>query len=423
MITMVAIDFISGASSKKTTTTPVVTTPVVTTPVVTPPVVTPADTTPPTVLAYSPAVGSTSAAVGSDIILTFSEPVQKGTGVIELHSGSATGSLVISYDVATSPNITVSGSNLIINPTTDLTSGTHYFVTVASGVIKDLAGNNYAGTTAYDFTATSASAVHDTTSPAVSAYSPAIGSRNATVGGDIILTFSEPVQKGTGVIELHSGSATGTLVASYDVATSSNLTVAGSNLIINPTTDLSEGTHYFVTFSAGSIKDLAGNSFAGTTTYDFSTSAAPINTTADTTPPTIIALGPNDGATGVSVSTDIVVTFNEVIQKGTGTIAIHTDSSTGTVVASTDNLTASISISGTTLTIHPTSNLDHNTHYFVTFGQNSIDDMSGNHFNSAMAYDFITVPVANTGSVNGLSDAGPALVGGGALGVLAWLLL
>jgi len=363
-------------------------------------------------------------AVGSDIVLTFSEAIHIGAGTIAIHSGSASGTIVASYDAATSTNLTVSGNTLTINPTSDLASATHYFVTLASGSIKDLAGNNYAGTTAYDFTTFSPPVVADTTPPTVSLYSPVVGASGVAVGSDILLTFSEAIQKGTGVIVIHSDSPTGPVVASYDVATSTNLTVSGSTLTINPTVDLANGTHYFITLASGSIKDVAGNSYAGTTAYDFSTVPTPVVTPSDTTPPTVVAFSPAAAATGVSVSSDIVITFSESVHKGTGAIAIHSDSPTGTVVASSaDPMTESISISGTTLTIHPTNNLAHNTHYFVTFGQGSINDLAGNHFDSTASYDFTTVSVPNAGTVHGMSDAGPALVGVGVLGILAWVIL
>jgi len=382
----------------------------------------PVDTTPPTVSSFSPAGGALGVAVASDIVLTFSEAIQKGSGLIEIHSGSAAGTLVASYDAATSTNLTVSGNILDINPTADLANGTHYFVTLAAGSVKDLAGNSYAGTTAYDFSTAAASGTPDTTPPTVSSFSPAGGAQGVAVASDIVLTFSEPVTRGTGFIEIHSGSATGTLVASYNAATSSNLTVAGSTLTINPTADLATGTHYFVTLAGGSIKDSAGNSYAGTAAYDFTTAAAAVTT--DTTPPVVVTFSPAEAATGVSISTDIVLTFNEAIQKGTGTIAIHSASPTGLIVASSDDpMTESISISGTTLTIHPVNNLSPNTHYYVTFGQASINDLAGNHFDSATPFDFTTVPLANIDTVTASNYTAQVIAGVGVLGVLAWILI
>jgi hypothetical protein len=60
-------------------------------------------------------------------------------------------------------------------------------------------------------------------------------------------------------------------VATYVVASSTNLSVAGNALTLNPTGDLLYMTGYRVEFGAGSIKDLSGNAYAGTSSYNFST--------------------------------------------------------------------------------------------------------------------------------------------------------
>ncbi|NTW57131.1 MAG: Ig-like domain-containing protein, partial [Chlorobiaceae bacterium] len=65
----------------------------------------PADTTAPTVTTFSPADNSTGAVVGSNIVVTFSEAVQRGAGLIEIRQGSAGGTVVASYDAATSGNL------------------------------------------------------------------------------------------------------------------------------------------------------------------------------------------------------------------------------------------------------------------------------------------------------------------------------
>ncbi len=104
------------------------------------------------------------------------------------------------------------------------------------------------------------SGIADSIAPTVSTYSPADAATGVAVGGNIVLTFSKAIQKGMGNIVIHSGSADGTPVESYNAATSTNLTISGSTLTINPSTDLAAGTDYFVSLAAGSIKDLAGNS-------------------------------------------------------------------------------------------------------------------------------------------------------------------
>jgi len=117
----------------------------------------------------------------------------------------------------------------------------------------------------------------DSTPPTVSAVSPANQSTGAAVGADIVVTFSETIQRGSGTITLKDGS--GATVASYDAATSGNLSVSGSTLTINPSVDLANGTSYTITLSAGSVKDAAGNALATTNSYSFTTVATPTSFT------------------------------------------------------------------------------------------------------------------------------------------------
>ena len=111
----------------------------------------------------------------------------------------------------------------------------------------------------------------ETTAPVVVTFNPADAAAGIVVGSDIVVTFSEAIQRGQGVIELRSGSATGTLVEAFDAASSARLTVSGSTLTVDPTNSLGYGTHYFLTFVAGSVLDDVGNSYAGTNDYDFTT--------------------------------------------------------------------------------------------------------------------------------------------------------
>ena len=128
-----------------------------------------------------------------------------------------------------------------------------------------------------DVTKVPSEVILDSTAPTLTAFTPADAAIDVPIGSNIVLTFSEPIQRGTGAIEIHSASPTGTIVANYDVATSSNLTIAGHTLTINPTSNLEMGAHYFVTLTDGVVNGLAGNSASGTETYDFTTvGAAPV---------------------------------------------------------------------------------------------------------------------------------------------------
>ncbi len=109
----------------------------------------------------------------------------------------------------------------------------------------------------------------DLTVPNVLSFSPADEDLNVSVARNIVITFSEAIQRGSGTIVLKT--MAGVTVVSYDAATSANLSISGSTLTVNPSADLLPGTAYKLEFAAGSIKDLAGNSYAGTTSYNFQT--------------------------------------------------------------------------------------------------------------------------------------------------------
>ena len=69
-----------------------------------------------------------------------------------------TAAVVATIAITDASQVSFSGSTLTINPTSDLAPGTHYYVTLASGVVQDLAGNAYAGLSAstdFDFTTAS----------------------------------------------------------------------------------------------------------------------------------------------------------------------------------------------------------------------------------------------------------------------------
>lgn len=344
------------------------------------PLPSPVDTTLPTILSFNPLDGSIGVALDSNIVLTFSEAIEKGSGVIEIHSGSATGPLVASYNAATSQNFVILGNRLTIDPIAELLNNTHYFVTLASGAIKDLAGNNYSGTSSYDFTT-----IPDTIPPTVLSFFPVDSATDVDVNSNIVLTFSELIQRGTGDIVIHSESVTGPIVESFSAANSPFLLFAENTLTIDPTSALSNSSHFFITFDPGSIKDLAGNSYEGTTTYDFTTAA-------DTTPPWVVGFTPHDAAFGVSVSSNIELTFSETIQRGIGTIELHRDSPAGSLVESYDAATSgNLSLSENILTINPDADLANGTHYYLTISEGSVTDFAGNSYYGTSSYDFTTV--------------------------------
>ena len=118
--------------------------------------------------------------------------------------------------------------------------------------------------------ASNASFIVDTTAPTLSSSTPADNANDVPRDTDIVLTFSEDVQAGSGNIVISSDIDTRTI----DVTDSSQVSISGNQVTINPTFDLIFGTNYSVQIDAGALTDAAGNPYAGisdTNTLDFRT--------------------------------------------------------------------------------------------------------------------------------------------------------
>jgi methionine-rich copper-binding protein CopC len=104
----------------------------------------------PTVISFSPTEGATGVAVASNIVVTFSEAIVRGTGNIVLKT--AEGTTIETFDAATSRQLSITGSTLTIDPTTPLTNGMKYYVSLEQGIVNGVTGNGYTGTATCEFT-------------------------------------------------------------------------------------------------------------------------------------------------------------------------------------------------------------------------------------------------------------------------------
>jgi hypothetical protein len=98
-----------------------------------------ADTTPPTLDTTVPADDAVAVAVDTDIVMTFSEDVQAGTGSIAILT---TAGVVATIPIASA---VFDGNTVTVDLPADLQPGTTYGISVTPGAILDLAGNPFAG--------------------------------------------------------------------------------------------------------------------------------------------------------------------------------------------------------------------------------------------------------------------------------------
>ena len=95
----------------------------------------------PVITGSDPADDETDFDPDDDIEITFSENIQAGSGNVTLTNG--TDSRII--DIRDSEQISISGSELTIDPDDDLVPGTTYRIGIDSGAVTDAAGNPYPG--------------------------------------------------------------------------------------------------------------------------------------------------------------------------------------------------------------------------------------------------------------------------------------
>jgi len=334
------------------------------------------DLTAPDLSSSTPADDAASVAIGADLVLTFSETVQGSDGSITLKRQSD-GSTIETFTADSSSRVTFNGSQVTIDPTADLDYSTAYYLEIDSGAIVDSAGNHYAGfsgSTQLNFTT---AAEPDTTAPELSSATPADDATGVAVGANIVLTFSETVQGSGGSITLKRLSD-GSTVETYTANNTSHVTFSGSQVTIDPSSDLNYSSDYYLEISSDAIVDSAGNhyaGFSGSTQLNFTTAAEP-----DTTAPELSSATPADDATGVAVGANIVLTFSETVQGSGGSITLKRLSDGSTVETYTANNTSHVTFSGSQVTIDPVGDLNYSTNYYLEISSDAIVDSAGNHY-------------------------------------------
>jgi Bacterial Ig-like domain/Laminin B (Domain IV)/FG-GAP repeat/RTX calcium-binding nonapeptide repeat (4 copies) len=117
----------------------------------------------------------------------------------------------------------------------------------------------------------------DITAPTVGSLSPADNGIAVPINSNLVITFNEPIQNGSGNIVIKK-SSDNSVVQTIDVS-SDAVTIMGATATVDPT-DLSVATGYYIEVLAGAFKDLAFNDFAGISgadTWNFATTSAIVN--------------------------------------------------------------------------------------------------------------------------------------------------
>ncbi len=150
------------------------------------------------------------------------------------------------------------------------------------------------------------------------------------------------------------------------------------------TVDYGQPTQHVGVFDAsGSGIELNGSDFDNDPTVSdaFNTfgSVNPSYTPpADTSPPQVQAFNPADDAADVRVNTNLIVTFDENVQAGNGTITIH--AADGTIVQSVAVTDSAVTFNGTQMIVDLPNDLALNTAYYVNLAAGIVQDQAGNAY-------------------------------------------
>ncbi len=180
-----------------------------------------------------------------------------GSTVFALYvSGSGTNSL--NFDYTVQPGDTDDNGIRISSDSLDASGGT---LADAAGIAADLSHGSVANNPSY---------LVDTAAPTLLSSRPSDEAAAVAVGSNVVLTFSENVQTGSGNITISDGSDT----RAINVTDRSQVSVSGNRVTINPASDLNADSTYNVQIDSGAVTDEAGNAYAGisnSTTLNFDT--------------------------------------------------------------------------------------------------------------------------------------------------------
>ena len=213
-------------------------------------------------------------------------------------------------------------------------------------------------------------------------FSPANGATGVARSSNITITFDEAVRK-TDDMEL-TNSNVDSLIMLYDasgadIAFDATIDANKKVITIDPTYNLSYSQTVYVAISA-SVEDSSGNPITA--------SYATFTTVQNTTTAPTVTFSPADGDTGVPISDNITITFDEAMRKTDDNPL--TNSNIDSLITLNDASGASIDFDATidinkrVITIDPTYSLSNLQTVYVAISA-SVEDSSDNPITASSA--------------------------------------
>ncbi len=205
-----------------------------------------------------------------------------------------------------------------------------------------------------------------TPAPVVLSSIPAAGATGVPTNSSVAVTFDQAMDP---------TSLTSTTFTVSGVAGSVAYDATNKTAVFHPSSVLGAQATYTATVTTGA-RSAAGARLAQDHSFTFTTASAP-----DTTPPTIVAVSPLNGATNVPLNAAVTATFSEAMDP------------TGLVGQTSSGVSGELAYDSSTYTVTftSTSNLSPNTKYTATVS-GTAKDLSGNQMGADYSWSFTTGP-------------------------------
>lgn len=343
------------------------------------------DQTAPTLTAITPANTAVGIASNFKINLTFSEPIEVGTGIISIHTtlGASTGLTQVNVQSPSVTRVTGTDNQIVIDPGVNFAYGTIISLEIPNTAFKDKApvANNYAGITGVG---THSFTVGANPVPSITAFSPLDNSNSAPLTEPFRITFSEPMKLSTtpGRINIWDNTGAAVSVQTIDLATDSHMltweqdgkvaVIAHLPLVMNKTYEVIVDANTFVDKETGTqvfaqaISDVANYPDANGWSF----------TTADLTAPT--ATWSPVGTALVAQNSTFTITFNEAVTKVGGTVLTNANAAAMFTLSSVTPGAAipafTTVVNGNTITLTFAANLTSLANYTLQLNANQVQD-------------------------------------------------
>lgn len=213
--------------------------------------------------------------------------------------------------------------------------------------------------------------------PRVISTTPISNAKNVPTNGQISAQFSiamDPASITNATFVVKAGTAE---------AVAGTVTYASSLATFTPSANLAANTAYTATITTGA-KDTGGKSLAKDYTWNFTTSAL-----ADVIKPTVTVTDPANNATGIALTSKVVITFSEAMNPAT------VSSLTVSVKQGTTAVAGAVTYENLKATFTPAANLTAGKVYTVTVSVGA-SDAAGNALAAAYIFSFTTIAAPDT---------------------------